>query len=59
MMTETLKQTVQITRKMAVGEDEIYAMWFRCPKCKGTDILRAFSFCPNCGVALMHVDEKS
>jgi len=34
------------------GEDEIYTDWYKCQKCKGTMIIRTFSFCPNCGAKI-------
>ena len=43
---------VEITDEMAVGKDEIYAMFYRCPKCNREYLIDGYNFCPDCGVAL-------
>ncbi len=34
------------------GMDEVYCMWYYCPKCGSDMIKRSFEYCPNCGVKL-------
>ena len=37
-----------------VTTDELYAAWFRCPKCSGTLIadMGGLNYCPGCGVPI-------
>jgi len=34
------------------GMDEVYCMWYCCPKCGYDMIMISFKYCPNCGVKL-------
>ena len=43
---------VEITNELEAGKDEIYAMFYICPKCDDYYIIRRFKYCPNCGVEL-------
>ena len=44
---------VEITNELEAGMDEIYAMFYICPKCDSDDIIRRFKHCPNCGAGLI------
>lgn len=43
---------VVVTQKHSKGEDEVYAEWFYCERCKCESILRSFKYCPGCGAKL-------
>jgi predicted RNA-binding Zn-ribbon protein involved in translation (DUF1610 family) len=34
------------------GVEEVYCMWYYCPKCGDDMIKRSFEYCPNCGIKL-------
>jgi hypothetical protein len=40
---------VKITNKDATGKDELYEMWYKCPKCSQRWISIEFKYCPGCG----------
>ena len=41
-----------LTKEYEDGMDEVYEMWFRCPRCNDEYILKWFKYCPNCGIKL-------
>ncbi len=44
--------SVSIGEAQNMGYDELYCVWYRCPKCKKEHIARFFRYCPVCGVQL-------
>ena len=41
-----------VTVVKCIGEDELFAEWFDCPRCLESDITPTFAFCPHCGSRL-------
>lgn len=39
----------EFTTVKEIGEEEIYAKWYRCNECDCMDILDTYNFCPICG----------
>lgn len=45
-------ETVEMNKiAHCVGDDELYATWYKCPECNDENemILKSSKFCPNCG----------
>lgn len=52
MVARALVERETPVKVAGTGFDEIYAMWFKCSKCKCEHILSSFKFCPKCGTRL-------
>lgn len=44
--------TVLITKKQDLGDEEMFCAWFECPSCGGKHITSFFKFCPDCGIGI-------
>jgi len=45
-------QSATITKTDSDGNDDWYGEFFKCPSCSKTWIIKAFKFCPMCGISI-------
>jgi predicted RNA-binding Zn-ribbon protein involved in translation (DUF1610 family) len=57
---KVMENMIEINKDTTENDfSEWYGRWYKCPKCHEKHINRNFKFCPNCGVKLVWINNKS